>query len=153
MRALVLSLILVVGAGSWGYAQKQNKPQGLRGVYGPGENGMPAGQLGVSNNSGGSNGGIFGAGESGIAPATPGGIYGPGESGVALPSAAPQTQDATGTFGNQFLVPGAIGVGQALPLSVTATPMSDRPGYGTAVVNGRRVIINQSTNQISQFLN
>ncbi|MBV8441900.1 MAG: hypothetical protein JO312_15290 [Hyphomicrobiales bacterium] len=36
---------------------------------------------------------------------------------------------------------------------MSPTPIPDRPGYGVAVVNGRRAIIDLSTNRIFQYLN
>ena len=59
---------------------------------------------------------------------------------------------------------GAIGVGprvtisgeairgQMLPSNVSPAPISDRPGYGRAIVNGRRAIIDLNTNRIVQVL-
>ena len=41
--------------------------------------------------------------------------------------------------------------GQSLPQGVQATPMSDRPGYGRAMVNGRPAIIEMNDNRIVQF--
>jgi hypothetical protein len=42
--------------------------------------------------------------------------------------------------------------GQTLPGNVTPLPMSDRPGYGTAIVNGHRSIIDLSNNRIVQVM-
>ena len=55
--------------------------------------------------------------------------------------------------GPTVTVPGTVGEGQAIPSSVSPTPIPDRPGYGVAVVNGRRAIIDLSTNRIFQYLN
>ncbi len=41
---------------------------------------------------------------------------------------------------------------QILPNDVTPAPIPDRPGYGKAIVNGRRVIVNLSNNRIYQVL-
>jgi hypothetical protein len=42
--------------------------------------------------------------------------------------------------------------GLLLPSNVNAAPIPDRPGYGKAVVNGRRVIIDLNSNRIYQVL-
>jgi hypothetical protein len=42
--------------------------------------------------------------------------------------------------------------GQTLPSDVHPAPISDRPGYGTAIVNGRRAIVDLNSNRIVQVL-
>ena len=42
--------------------------------------------------------------------------------------------------------------GQLLPSNVNPAPIPDRPGYGKAVVNGHRVIIDLDSNRIYQVL-
>jgi hypothetical protein len=42
--------------------------------------------------------------------------------------------------------------GATLPSNVSPAPISDRPGYGTAIVNGRRSIIDLSNNRIVQVM-
>jgi Protein of unknown function (DUF1236) len=42
--------------------------------------------------------------------------------------------------------------GQMLPSDVSPTPIPDRPGYGKAIVNGRRAIVDLNTNRIVQVL-
>ena len=42
--------------------------------------------------------------------------------------------------------------GQTLPSDVRPAPISDRPGYGTAIVNGRRTIVDLNSNRIVQVL-
>jgi Protein of unknown function (DUF1236) len=55
--------------------------------------------------------------------------------------------------GPRVTVPGDPHRGQTLPDDVSPTPIPDRPGYGTVVVNGRRAIIDLATNRIFQFSN
>ncbi len=47
-------------------------------------------------------------------------------------------------------ISGEAARGAALPSSVSPAPISDRPGYGTAIVNGRRSIVDLSNNRIVQ---
>ena len=50
---------------------------------------------------------------------------------------------------------GAVGnavEGQTLPSNVSPAPISDRPGYGTAIVNGHRSIIDLNNNRIVQVM-
>ena len=47
---------------------------------------------------------------------------------------------------------GRAAEGQTLPSNVTPAPISDRPGYGTAIVNGHRSIIDLSNNRIIQVM-
>jgi hypothetical protein len=54
--------------------------------------------------------------------------------------------------GPRVTVPGGPARGQTLPNDVNPTPISDRPGYGTATVNGRRTIIDMSNNRVVQVL-
>jgi hypothetical protein len=42
--------------------------------------------------------------------------------------------------------------GQLLPSNVSPAPIPDRPGYGKAVVNGHRVIVDLNSNRIYQVL-
>jgi hypothetical protein len=48
-------------------------------------------------------------------------------------------------------VPGDPVQGQTLPNDITSTPIPDRPGYGSAIVNGRRAIADLNTNRIFQI--
>jgi hypothetical protein len=59
-----------------------------------------------------------------------------------------------GAVGNgpRVTVSGGPARGQTLPNDVNPAPMSDRPGYGTATVNGRRTIIDMSNNRVVQVL-
>jgi hypothetical protein len=113
MRAVVLSVVVLVGLGSSGYAQ--NQPQTLKGVYGP-----PT--------------------SSGLGPSPK-----PSRSTLAAPN--------LGAAGNgpRVIVPGTPILGQTLPSDVTPTPISGRPGYGAVTVNGRRAIVDLSSNRIFQF--
>lgn len=107
MRALVLSCVALLGAGSLGYAQDQ-----LRGVYGP----------------------------PGLTPSA----KSSGKSTLSAPD-----YGAIGS-GPRVTVSGEPTQGQTLPSDVSPTPIPDRPGYGKAIVNGRRAIIDLSNNRIVQ---
>jgi hypothetical protein len=124
MRRFVLSLVLLLAAGSAAHAQDQ-----LRGVYGPPSSAPSALE------------GVYGAPET--TPAFP-----------RLPSTvtAPDYGSAEGGAPH-VTVAGVPGRGQALPRGVKPSPIPGRPGYGEAVVNGRRAIIDLSTNRIFQILN
>src|ERR1700722_9745400 len=50
--------------------------------------------------------------------------------------------------GARVTVSGQPTRGQVLPNDVNPAPIWDRPGYGTAIVNGRRAIIDLSSNRI-----
>jgi Protein of unknown function (DUF1236) len=54
--------------------------------------------------------------------------------------------------GPRVTISGEAFQGQTLPNDVIPTPLPDRPGYGTAVVNGRRAIIDLRNNRIFQIL-
>jgi hypothetical protein len=60
----------------------------------------------------------------------------------------------TGAIGNgpRVTIVGGAAEGQTLPSNVTPAPISDRPGYGTAIVNGHRSIIDLSNNRIIQVM-
>jgi hypothetical protein len=58
---------------------------------------------------------------------------------------------AIGT-GPRVTIVGEATQGQTLPAGVHPTPISDRPGYGRAIVNGKRAIIDLSNNRIVQVL-
>jgi hypothetical protein len=59
-----------------------------------------------------------------------------------------------GAVGNgpRVTVSGQPTQGQTLPNDVNPAPISDRPGYGTAIVNGRRTIIDLSNHRIVQIM-
>jgi hypothetical protein len=82
----------------------------------------------------------------------------------APPGAAPPAAAKSGKPAAAALDSGPIGVGprvtivgkategQTLPSNVSPLPISDRPGYGTAIVNGHRSIIDLSNNRIVQVM-
>jgi Protein of unknown function (DUF1236) len=128
MRRSVLSLVVLLGMGSTGTAQDQ-----LRGVYGP-------------------------------PPATPGalgGVYGPPQAAPALPSSLSNSLPSTVSApdygaegsGPSISVAGAPRQGEALPAGVKLAPIPGRPGYGAAVVNGHRAVVDLNTRRIFQILN
>jgi hypothetical protein len=122
MRRIVLSLAFGLAAASAGHAQQNST---LRGVYGPPES--AAGSLR--------------------------GVYAPPQS--AAPASLPKTitgpSAATSDSVPSYTMPGAAAVGQELPQGVTASPMSDRPGYGRVIVNGRNAIVDINDNRIVQL--
>jgi hypothetical protein len=83
------------------------------------------------------------------------GVYAP--PGAMTPAAGksakatPLAGDA-GAVGNgpRITISGAAVQGQTLPSDVKPAPMADRPGYGTAIVNGHRAIVDLSNNRIFQ---
>ena len=58
---------------------------------------------------------------------------------------------AVGT-GPRVTIVGDPTQGQALPNGVNPAPIPDRPGYGRAIVNGKRAIIDLNNNRIVQVL-
>lgn len=142
MRHLVLSLVLLSAAVSTGYAQQTSttpaggsggaatdsptRPDSPNGPYGPPQSG--AGHL----------------------P----GIYGPSRPTVAKPLPSRLSGSANSTRDNipSVSVPGRVREGEALPQGVQASPMSDRPGYGRARVNGRMAIVDLNGNHIVELL-
>jgi hypothetical protein len=83
------------------------------------------------------------------------GVYGP--PGSAPPpskfgkaSAAPDG----GAIGNgpRVTISGRATEGTTLPNDVSPAPISDRPGYGTAIVNGHRTIVDLNNNRIVQVM-
>ena len=101
---------------------------------------------------------FFGTGSLGYAQDQPGslrGVYAPpgltpsvgsGKSTLSAPG--------NGAVGNgpRVTVDGKPTRGETLPNDVNPAPISDRPGYGTAIVNGRHTIIDMSNNRIVQIL-
>ena len=99
---------------------------------------------------------VLAMGSSGYAQDQLKGVYGPpgstpppGKSGKPASSALD-----TGAIGNgpRVTIVGRAAEGQTLPSNVTPAPISDRPGYGTAIVNGHRSIIDLSNNRIVQVM-
>lgn len=79
------------------------------------------------------------------------GVYGPPQSAVPTSSSLTGSSSTTSDNVPNVTMPGEAQVGQALPQGVIASPMSDRPGYGRAIVNGRNAIVDTNSNQIVQF--
>ncbi|MGH6798179.1 MAG: DUF1236 domain-containing protein [Roseiarcus sp.] len=83
------------------------------------------------------------------------GVYGP--PGLTPPAKSGKSTLSApdyGAVGNgpRVTVSGEPTQGQTLPSSVTPAPIPDRPGYGTAIVNGKRAIIDMTNNRIVQVL-
>jgi hypothetical protein len=85
------------------------------------------------------------------------GVFGP--PGATAPAARKSGAPAAGSLsssplgvGPRVTIVGKAVEGQTLPGNVTPLPMSDRPGYGTAIVNGHRSIIDLSNNRIVQVM-
>jgi hypothetical protein len=81
--------------------------------------------------------------------APPGLAPSPGKSGKA--TAAPDYGGPIGV-GPRVTIVGKAVEGQTLPGNVSALPIADRPGYGTAIVNGHRSIIDLNNNRIVQVM-
>jgi hypothetical protein len=101
---------------------------------------------------------LFGSGSLGYAQDQPGalrGVYAPPglTPSVGSRKSTLSAQD-NGAIGNgpRVTVYGDPTRGQTLPNDVNPAPISDRPGYGMAIVNGRRTIVDMSNNRIVQFL-
>ena len=100
---------------------------------------------------------LLAMGSSGYAQDQLRGVYGP--PGSAPPAATKSGKSSfsgldSGAIGNgpRVTIAGRATEGQTLPSNVTPAPMSDRPGYGTAIVNGHRSIIDLSNNRIIQVM-
>lgn len=85
------------------------------------------------------------------------GVFAP--PGAAPPAAAKSGKPAAaaldlGAIGNgpRVTIVGKAKEGQTLPSNVTPAPIADRPGYGTAIVNGHRSIVDLSNNRIVQVM-
>ena len=102
---------------------------------------------------------LLGLGSSGFAQdQTLRGVYAPPGTPAAAKSAKPGKSSFSGldpgALGNgpRVTIAGRASEGKTLPGNVTAAPISDRPGYGTAIVNGHRSIIDLSNNRIVQVM-
>ena len=102
---------------------------------------------------------FFGTGSLGFAQDQPGalrGVYGP--PGLSPSSSKPGKSTFSapddGAVGNgpRVTIAGRPTRGETLPSDVRPAPIPDRPGYGTATVNGRRAIIDLNNNRIYQVL-
>jgi hypothetical protein len=96
---------------------------------------------------------LLAMGSSGYAQDQLRGVYAP----PGLPPAAKSGKSSftglePGAIGNgpRVTIVGKAAEGQTLPSNVSPAPISDRPGYGTAIVNGHRSIIDLSNNRIVQ---
>ncbi len=81
--------------------------------------------------------------------APPGSSPAPSKSGKA--TAASNYEGAIGV-GPRVTIVGKAVEGQTLPSNVSPAPISERPGYGTAIVNGHRSIIDLNNNRIVQVI-
>jgi hypothetical protein len=82
--------------------------------------------------------------------------------GVYAPPGMPSTSPGASTLaapefgaigtGPRVTITGEAIRGQRLPSDVAPAPIADRPGYGRAIVNGRRAIIDLNTHRIVQIL-
>jgi hypothetical protein len=102
---------------------------------------------------------LFGSGSLGYAQDQPGALRGVYAPPGLTPSVGSRKSTLSapdnGAIGNGPRVTvygGEPTRGQTLPNDVNPAPISDRPGYGTAIVNGRRTIIDMSNNRIVQVL-
>jgi hypothetical protein len=101
---------------------------------------------------------LFGSGSLGYAQDQPGALRGvfapPGLTPSVGSRKSTLSAPGNGAIGNgpRVTVYGEPTRGQTLPNDVNPAPISDRPGYGTAIVNGRRTIIDMSNNRIVQVL-
>jgi hypothetical protein len=99
---------------------------------------------------------VLAMGTSGYAQDQLKGVYGPpGSTPPAGKSGKPASSALdTGAIGNgpRVTIVGRAAEGQTLPSNVTPAPISDRPGYGTAIVNGHRSIIDLTNNRIIQVM-
>jgi len=82
--------------------------------------------------------------------APPGAMPTAGKSGKSAPSAPLAGDSGAVGSGPRVTISGSAVQGQTLPSDVKPAPMEDRPGYGTAIVNGHRSIIDLSNNRIFQ---
>ena len=99
---------------------------------------------------------VLAMGSSGYAQDQLKGVYGPpGSTPPAGKSGKPASSALdTGAIGNgpRVTIVGRAAEGQTLPSNVTPAPISDRPGYGTAIVNGHRSIVDLNNNRIVQVM-
>ncbi len=103
---------------------------------------------------------LFGMGTAGFAQDTLRGVYAPpgpawptapGKSGKASqPTLQPPNYGPVGG-GPAVTVSGTVRQGTQLPNDVSPTPIPDRPGYGAAIVNGHRAIVDLNSNSVVQY--
>ena len=88
------------------------------------------------------------------------GVYGPVQSWPTAPGRSGAGKGAKPTLTNPdpgpldggpvATVPGTVRRGTVLPGDIHPAPIAGRPGYGAAIVNGERVIVDMSTNTVFQ---
>ena len=122
MRRFILAVAVLLGIGAASHAQETSNP--LKGVYGP------------PSSAPGKLPGVYGASPS-ASGALPG-VYGAPNYGSAI-------------LGPVISIPGSVARGQTLPANVSSAPLPDRPGYGSAMINGHRAIIDQSNNRVVDY--
>jgi hypothetical protein len=101
---------------------------------------------------------LLGMGSSSFAQDQLRGVYAP--PGATPPAAAKPGKPGSfsgldpGAIGNgpRVTIVGRAAEGQTLPSNIAPAPISDRPGFGTAIVNGHRSIIDLSNNRIVQVM-
>lgn len=77
----------------------------------------------------------------------------PGAGKLAKPSAKPSLEaPKNGPLdgGPIVTIPGKVTRGTVLPGDVHPAPIAGRPGYGAAIVNGQRVIVDTNSNSVFQ---
>jgi hypothetical protein len=83
------------------------------------------------------------------------GVFGP--SGAAPAAKSGKSTLSAPDFGAigsgpRVTIFGSATRGQTIPSNVNPAPIPDRPGYGKAIVNGHRVIIDMNSNRIIQVV-
>jgi hypothetical protein len=105
---------------------------------------------------------IFGMGTAGFAQETLRGIYAPpGPAWPTAPGAGKSGKASKPTLetpnygpvdgGPAVTISGTVGQGTQLPSDVSPTPIPGRPGYGAAIVNGHRAIVDLNSNSVIQY--
>lgn len=99
---------------------------------------------------------LFGMGTAGFAQDTLRGVYQP--TGPTWPTAAKPAKQRLEApnygpldGGPVVTVPGRVSQGTQLPNDVSPTPIPDRPGYGAAIVNGHRAIVDLNSNSVIRY--
>jgi hypothetical protein len=106
---------------------------------------------------------LFGMGTAGFAQDTLRGVYSPpyGPAWPTAPGAGKSGKASRPTLeapnygpldgGPVVTVPGTVSQGTQVPNDVSLTPIPGRPGYGAAIVNGHRAIIDLNSNSVYQY--
>lgn len=157
MRRFFVSLVILSVAASAAYAQQQSAAP-AKGGAAPDKSaasGKSAGSASDSDSPDSASGGergLYGPPDSAAGHLR--GVYGPSRPAAAkalssrLSGSANSSRDSIPSLS----IPGTVRDGQSLPEGVQASPMSDRPGYGRARINGRLAIVDLNGNRIVQFL-